>query len=205
MTTQNSVDGTATADLDVMAIRALMEKERPCEREPLHSISRKSGQEPPHQRSSKPKAAEPQGEADAEMVRSRPTKRSVFRPRHAALLALVALVALRPGLVIAFLALLCAPLVLFFIYLCFVGVDGFWYRTRSFYLRIKSRNPALAKRMRTGFYAGAERWDAVMDRLPGTLPEKAYAPDFQAAHAAEVAHQRALEQRFNRLREEMSA
>lgn len=189
--TYQDTGGDSPADMDIAAVRNLIEQEST--QAPINSA------EAPNAQVSHVDAVEPSSQDTPREKMSGP------KPRHLAYLVLLGIIVMYPMVVAIAIALILAPIVGLLIYLCFVGVDGFWYRTRATYLRIKYKRPALAKRLRTGFYAGASQWDAMVDRLPGTLPEAAYAPDFQAIAQAEVEHDRALKQRFARLREEMSA
>ncbi len=189
--THNVTGGDSPADTDIAAVRNLIEQENtqaPTDNAKAHvaETSHAEAVEPPAQEAPRKKMSGP-------------------KPRHLAYLVLLGILVMYPMVVAIAIALVLTPVIGLLIYLCFVGVDGFWYRTRATYLRIKYKRPALAKRLRTGFYAGASQWDALVDRLPGTLPEAAYAPDFHAIAQAEVEHDRALKQRFARLREEMSA
>jgi hypothetical protein len=192
MTTHTPIKAAAAVDHDILAVQALMAKEQAA-----------PAPEPVRQTSRAPKTAQPDVQGDT--PKRKKSFRLDIRPRHVAVVALAAFAVFRPGLMLAAIALLLSPVFFLLIYVAFVGVDGFWTRARALYLRIKARNPALAKRLHSGFYSGAGSWDAMIDRLPGKMPDAAYAPDFQAQAAADAAHERALDKRFARLREEMGA
>lgn len=123
-------------------------------------------------------------------------------PRFLAIGMLTLLVLWNPAILLMAFVPMVLPFMALFIYLSFVGIDGFWLRARDTYQRTKARNPALAARMKKGFILGAAKWDSLMDRLPVSLPETAYAPDFGAIAAAEAAHDAALAERFAKLQQE---
>ena len=126
-------------------------------------------------------------------------------PRFLAICMLTLLVLWKPVVLLMAFVPVVLPIIALFIYLSFVGIDGFWLRARDIYLGTKARNPALAERMKKGFMLGAAKWDSLMDRLPVSVPETAYAPDFGAIAAAEAAHDAALAERFAKLQNEEQA
>lgn len=127
-----------------------------------------------------------------------------YRPsrRQVMLLVLVLFALWRPWLV---LALVLLPPVLVLGLLVGLGHDRFWDGAMRGFIRFAQRFPARAERLRRRMDGFAMRWDAVLDRFPEALVQGLYLPDFDSLQQREARHDRVLDERLARLRNEAGA
>jgi len=119
-----------------------------------------------------------------------------YRPAkaHLVLAAVLALVVLRPWLV---LGLVILSTIITIGLLLMVGFDGFWegvMRASRWYAK---RRPSRAAAVHAKLDRFAMRWDAVLDRFPEGTVDSLYLPDISELASAEARHDAAMERRLS--------
>ncbi len=118
-----------------------------------------------------------------------------YRPArsHVVIAALLAVVVLRPWLVLGLLIL--TTIIMIGVFLM-VGFDGFWHGVMRASRWYAKRRPSRAAAVHAKLDSFAMRWDAVLDRFPEGTVDSLYLPDFSELASADARHDAAVERRL---------